>query len=153
VTDTQALRVDGSRLWSRLMELAEIGATPAGGCNRQALTDEDCAARSLFARWCENAGCDVRLDAMGNLFARRAGATGEASVVLTGSHLDTQPTGGRFDGIYGVLAGLEVIETLNDHDLQTRHPLEVVVWTNEEGYWRNCSGPASWASTRPSPAR
>jgi N-carbamoyl-L-amino-acid hydrolase len=133
------------------MELAEIGATPAGGCNRQALTDEDCAARSLFARWCENAGCDVRLDAMGNLFARRAGATGEASVVLTGSHLDTQPTGGRFDGIYGVLAGLEVIETLNDHDLQTRHPLEVVVWTNEEGcrFDTAMMGSAVWSGRMP----
>jgi N-carbamoyl-L-amino-acid hydrolase len=129
----EALRVDGKRLWRRLMEMAAIGATPAGGCNRQALTDEDKAGRDLFVRWCGEAGCPVRFDAMGNLFARRAGADDAAPPVLAGSHLDTQPTGGRFDGVYGVLAGLEVLETLNDCGAVTRAPLEVAVWTNEEG--------------------
>jgi N-carbamoyl-L-amino-acid hydrolase len=127
------LRVNGRRLWRRLMEMAEIGATPAGGCNRQALTDEDKTGRDLFVRWCEATGCRVRVDEVGNLFARRSGAADGLPPVLIGSHLDTQPTGGRFDGVYGVLAGLEVLETLIDHGVTTRAPLEVVVWTNEEG--------------------
>jgi len=125
--------VNSRRLWSRLVEMATHGATPAGGCNRQALTDEDRAGRDLFVRWCEAAGCTVRVDQVGNIFARRPGADNSLPPVLTGSHLDTQPTGGKYDGIYGVLAGLEVIESLNDAGLVTRHPLEVVVWTNEEG--------------------
>jgi N-carbamoyl-L-amino-acid hydrolase len=125
--------IDSQRLWSRLMSMAEIGATPAGGCNRQALTDEDAAGRELFMTWCRDAGCDIRLDAIGNIFARRPGNDPLAKPVITGSHLDTQPTGGKYDGIYGVLAGLEVLETLNDHDIETDHPVEVVVWTNEEG--------------------
>jgi N-carbamoyl-L-amino-acid hydrolase len=115
------------------MEMAEIGATPAGGCNRQALTDTDRAGRDLFVSWSEAAGCAVRIDEVGNLFAHRAGAEEPRAPVIAGSHLDTQPTGGRFDGVYGVLAGLEVLETLNDHGLATAAPLEVVVWTNEEG--------------------
>jgi N-carbamoyl-L-amino-acid hydrolase len=132
-SEADGLRVDGRRLWRRLMEMAEIGATPAGGCNRQALTDEDKAGRDLFVRWCEASGCRVRVDAVGNLFARRSGAEDERPPVMVGSHLDTQPTGGRFDGVYGVLAGLEVLESLADHGVITRAPLEVVVWTNEEG--------------------
>ncbi len=133
MTDVDGLRVDGRRLWRRLMEMAEIGATPAGGCNRQALTDEDRAGRDLFTRWCEALGCRVRVDAVGNLFARRVGAVDRLPPVLMGSHLDTQPTGGRFDGVYGVLAGLEVLETLGERGVTTRAPLELVVWTNEEG--------------------
>jgi len=129
----ETLRVDGNRLWWRLMEMAEIGATPAGGCNRQALTDQDRAGRDLFARWCEAAGFPIRVDEIGNLFARRAGADDTRPPVMAGSHLDTQPTGGRFDGVYGVLAGLEVLQTLNDRGVATSAPLEVAVWTNEEG--------------------
>jgi N-carbamoyl-L-amino-acid hydrolase len=129
----KALRVNGDRLWSRLMQMAEIGATPHGGCNRQALTDADMAGRTLLSRWAEEAGCRVRVDAVGNLFIRRPGRDDTLPVVMTGSHLDTQPTGGKFDGVYGVLAGLEVIETLNDHEMTTLHPIELSVWCNEEG--------------------
>ncbi|SEA37351.1 Zn-dependent hydrolase [Microbulbifer marinus] len=129
----QDLRVDGTRLWDSLMEMAAIGATPAGGCNRQALTDEDKQGRDLFLRWCRDIGCEVRIDRMGNIFARRAGTDGAMPPVITGSHLDTQPTGGKFDGVYGVLAGLEVLRTLEDKGIKTTAPLEVVVWTNEEG--------------------
>lgn len=145
------LRIDGQRLWSRLMAMGEIGATPAGGCNRQALTDEDKAGRELFTRWCQDAGCEVRVDAIGNIFARRTGKDDSLPPVITGSHLDTQPTGGKFDGIYGVLAGLEVIETLNDHDVQTQHPIEAVVWTNEEGcrFDTAMMGSAVWAGAMP----
>ncbi len=127
------LEVDAARLWASLMRMAEIRSTEKGGCNRQALTDLDRAGRDLFADWCRQAGCAVRVDQMGNIFARRPGKNSAAAPVLTGSHLDTQPTGGKFDGVYGVLAGLEVIRTLNDADIATEHPLEVVVWTNEEG--------------------
>jgi N-carbamoyl-L-amino-acid hydrolase len=127
------LRVNGDRLWSRLMEMAGIGATAQGGCNRQALTDLDMAGRHLLSRWAEAAGCRVRTDAAGNLFIRRAGREDALAVVMTGSHLDTQPTGGKFDGVYGVLAGLEVIETLNDRSIPTLRPIELAVWCNEEG--------------------
>jgi beta-ureidopropionase / N-carbamoyl-L-amino-acid hydrolase len=129
----KALRVNGDRLWSRLMQMAEIGATPHGGCNRQALTDADMAGRKLLSGWARAAGCGVRVDAVGNLFVRRAGREDTLPVVMTGSHLDTQPTGGKFDGVYGVLAGLEVVESLNDHGVATVHPIELSVWCNEEG--------------------
>ena len=127
------LRIDGGRLWQSLMALAEIGATPKGGCCRLALSDEDKAARDLFVSWCREAGCDIGVDRLGNIFARRAGRSPVMPPVATGSHLDTQPHGGKFDGAYGVLAGLEVIRTLNDHGVETEAPLEVAVWTNEEG--------------------
>lgn len=145
------IRIDPSRLWSRLLAMAEHGATPAGGCNRQALTDEDKAGRDLFLGWCEDAGCEVRVDAIGNIFARRPGSVPDAAPVMTGSHLDTQPSGGRFDGIYGVLAGLEVMETLNQAGATTRHPLEVVVWTNEEGcrFDTAMMGSAVWSGAMP----
>lgn len=126
-------RIDGTRLWASLMEMARIGATSAGGCNRQALTDEDKRGRDLFLNWCRDIGCDIRIDRMGNIFVRREGSDSDRPPVLTGSHLDTQPTGGKFDGVYGVLAGLEVLRTLNDQGIKTRAPLELVVWTNEEG--------------------
>ncbi len=129
----KTLRVNGDRLWSRLMQMAEIGATPHGGCNRQALSDADMAGRKLLSRWAEAAGCRVRTDAVGNLFARRSGREDALPAVMTGSHLDTQPTGGKFDGVYGVLAGLEVIESLNDRGITTDHPIELAVWCNEEG--------------------
>ena len=127
------LRVDGDRLWDSLSRMGEIGATPAGGVNRQALTDDDRAARDLFISWCREAGCRVRVDAAGNIFARRTGRRSGVPAVAAGSHLDSQPAAGRFDGALGVLAALEVVRTLNDHGVVTELPLEVVSWTNEEG--------------------
>ena len=115
------------------MAMAEIGATANGGCRRLALTDEDRAGRKLFSRWCQDAGCDLTVDRMGNLFARRVGSDPDRPPVAMGSHLDTQPHGGKFDGIFGVLAGLEVVRTLNDHGIKTGASLEVIDWTNEEG--------------------
>ncbi len=126
-------RINSGRLWDSLMRMAEIGRTEKGGCNRQALTDLDRAGRDLFVGWCKDAGCRVRVDQMGNIFARRAGRVVEAAPVLTGSHLDTQPTGGKFDGVYGVLAGLEVVRSMNDAGITTAYPVDVVCWTNEEG--------------------
>ncbi|MBP5106353.1 Zn-dependent hydrolase [Pseudomonas protegens] len=127
------LKINGQRLWASLMAMAEIGATARGGSCRLALSDEDRAGRELFAHWCTEAGMSLSVDPIGNLFARRPGSDPDAAPVMMGSHLDTQPEGGRFDGVYGVLAGLEVVRTLNDLGIQTRKPLEVVVWTNEEG--------------------
>jgi N-carbamoyl-L-amino-acid hydrolase len=127
------LKVDGDRLWQSLMEMARIGATPAGGCNRQALSDEDKAGRDLFSEWCREIGCELRVDRMGNIFAIRRGENSELPPLMVGSHLDTQPTGGRFDGVYGVLAGLEVLRTLHAGARSTKHDIELVVWTNEEG--------------------
>jgi N-carbamoyl-L-amino-acid hydrolase len=128
-----ALRVDGARLWASLETMAQIGATPRGGVCRLALTDLDRAARDLFVRWATDAGCTVRIDRIGNIFARRAGRDPTAAPVLTGSHADTQPTGGRYDGIYGVLGALEVVRALNDARVETQRPIDIVVWTNEEG--------------------
>jgi N-carbamoyl-L-amino-acid hydrolase len=125
--------INAERLWESLMSMAHIGATPRGGVCRLALTDEDRAGRDLFVRWAREAGCRVDIDTMGNIIARRAGLDDTLPPVMTGSHLDSQPTGGKFDGAYGVLAGLEVIRSLNDHGCVTKHPVEVVVWTNEEG--------------------
>jgi len=127
------LRIDGQRLWASLMEMARIGATPKGGCNRQTLTDLDREGRLLFQRWAEAAGCTVTVDSMGTMMALRPGRHPELPPVVMGSHLDTQPTGGKFDGVLGVLAGLEVVRTLNDAGYETDHPLLVVNWTNEEG--------------------
>lgn len=126
-------RINTKRLWESLMTMAQIGATPKGGVCRLALTDLDREARDLFIRWAREAGCSVEIDQMGNIFVRRAGQDNSLAPVMTGSHLDSQPTGGKFDGVYGVLAGLEVIRTLNDHHCTTLHPIEVVAWTNEEG--------------------
>lgn len=127
------LRIDRDRLWQSLMTMAAIGGTEKGGVCRIALTDLDRQGRDLFVRWCREAGCSVEVDRMGNIFARRPGRNPTLPAVGTGSHLDTQPTGGKFDGAYGVMAGLEVIRTLNDHGIETEAPVEVVVWTNEEG--------------------
>ena len=145
------VRTNPERLWSRLMDMAEVGATPAGGSNRQALSDEDKAGRDLFVSWVEQAGCAMELDGVGNLFARRSGTDPDAPPVVLGSHLDTQPTGGRFDGVYGVLAGLEVVDSLNDHAVETRAPVEVAVWTNEEGsrFPVSMMGSAVWAGVLP----
>ena len=141
------LAVDGDRLWSRLMEMATVGATANGGSNRQALSDEDAAGRRLFLDWAEAAGCRAETDEVGNLWVRRPGADPAAAPVLIGSHLDTQPTGGRFDGVYGVLGGLEVIERLNDLGEATDRPIDLVVWTNEEGsrFQYSMMGSAVWA--------
>ena len=127
------LKIDGDRLWDSLMEMAKIGPGVAGGNNRQALTDEDAEGRALFQRWCEEAGLTMGLDQMGNMFARREGTDPEALPVYVGSHLDTQPTGGKYDGVLGVLGGLEIIRTLNDLNIRTKHPIVVSNWTNEEG--------------------
>ncbi|MGD9617453.1 MAG: Zn-dependent hydrolase [Alphaproteobacteria bacterium] len=127
------LTINGERLWASLMELARIGATEKGGVCRLAASDLDAEARHLFTRWCEEAGCTVTVDRIGNIFARRPGRNPDLPPVMTGSHLDTQPTGGRFDGAYGVMAGLEVVRTLNDLGYETEAPVEIVAWTNEEG--------------------
>ncbi len=125
--------VNKERLWQSHVELAKIGATPGGGVGRIALTDLDRDGRNLFISWCEEAGLAVRVDKMGNIFARREGSDPKRAPVMTGSHLDTQPLGGWFDGAYGVLAGLEVIRTLNDTSCSTLAPIDIVVWTDEEG--------------------
>ena len=127
------LMINGERLWASLMELARIGATEKGGVRRLAASDLDAEARRLFIRWCEEAGCTVTVDRIGNIFARRPGRNPGLPPVMAGSHLDTQPTGGRFDGAYGVMAGLEVVRTLNDLGYETEAPVEIVAWTNEEG--------------------
>src|SRR5436190_20146188 len=128
-----AMRVAGARLWRSLMELAQIGATPKGGVRRLALTDLDRQGRDLVVRWLREAGANVEIDGAGNIFATRRGRDDAAPVVLTGSHVDTQPSGGKFDGNYGVLAGLEVLRTLNDAGVVTQKPVGVAIWTNEEG--------------------
>ncbi|MCO1463189.1 Zn-dependent hydrolase [Burkholderia multivorans] len=127
------MRVNRQRLWDSLMEMATIGATARGGSCRLALSDDEVRGRRRFIAWCEAAGCEIRIDPIGNLFARRPGTEPDAPAVMCGSHLDTQPLGGRFDGVYGVLAGLEAIRTLNEYGIATRHPIDVVAWTNEEG--------------------
>lgn len=132
MTDT-LIAIDRDRLWQSHMEMAEIGATAKGGVCRLALSDEDKVSRDLFVQWAEAAGLAIRVDGVGNIFARRAGLDQDAAPVMTGSHLDTQPLGGRFDGAYGVLAGLEVMRALNDADVRTRAPIDIVVWTDEEG--------------------
>jgi len=132
VTPT-SIRVDGARLWQSLMDLAQIGATPKGGVRRLALTDLDRQGRDLVVGWLRDAGASTEIDGAGNVFAVRRGRDDAAPVVLTGSHVDTQPSGGKFDGNYGVLAGLEVLRTLNDAGVVTGKPVGVAIWTNEEG--------------------
>jgi len=144
-------RVDGARLWDSLMEMAKIGATPKGGVNRLALTDLDKESRHLFQRWAEAAGCTVTVDRMGSMFARREGVEPGLPPVMLGSHLDTQPTGGKFDGALGVLAALEVMRTIDDLGIRTRHPIEIVNWTNEEGsrFAPSCTASAVFAGKLP----
>ena len=129
----EPLRINAQRLWDTLMELGEIGDTPLGGCNRLALTDLDRQARDLVAAWCRDAGCEVTVDRIGNIFAHRPGKDDSLAPIATGSHVDTQPTGGKFDGALGVVCGVEVLRTLADHQVETLRPIEVTVWTNEEG--------------------
>lgn len=133
MTDKNQLRVDGQRLWDSIMSMAEIGPGEQGGSCRLALTDEDKQGRDLFVGWCKTIGCSIEIDDMGNIFARREGRNKDLPPIVAGSHLDTQPHGGKFDGIYGVLAALEAIRTLHDSDIETEAPVEIVVWTNEEG--------------------
>lgn len=127
------VQVKGDRLWQSLMELAQIGATPKGGVCRLTLTDLDRQGRDLVIGWAKDAGLSVTIDKIGNVFMRRAGRNNSLPPIMTGSHIDTQPTGGKFDGNFGVLAGLEVIRTLNDYDIETEAPVELAFWTNEEG--------------------
>ena len=127
------LRINGERLWDSLMELARIGATAKGGVCRLTLTDLDRQGRDLVTSWAREAGLTVTIDKIGNGFMRRAGRNNALPPIVMGSHIDTQPTGGKFDGNYGVLSGLEVVRTLNDHGIETEAPLEVAFWTNEEG--------------------
>ena len=130
---TGNLRINGDRLWDSLMDMAKIGPGLRGGNNRQTLTDEDAEGRRLFQSWCEKAGLTMGVDTMGNMFFRREGTDPDALPVYVGSHLDTQPTGGKYDGVLGVLGGLELVRTLNDLNIKTKHPIVVVNWTNEEG--------------------
>ena len=124
------LRINGDRLWDSIHEMAKIGPGVAGGSNRQTVTDEDGEGRKLFQGWCEAAGCSMGVDQMGTMFMRREGTDPDALPVYVGSHQDTQPTGGRYDGVLGVLAGLEIVRTLNDLNIKTRHPIVVTNWTN-----------------------
>ena len=133
MTATNLPRIDGARLWDSLMALARIGATDKGGVRRLALTDEDRAGRDLVTGWCREAGLTVTVDRIGNIFARRDGTDPARAPVMSGSHIDTQPSGGRFDGNYGVLAALEVVRTLNAQGIRTAAPVELAIWTNEEG--------------------
>ncbi|MGV8832573.1 MAG: Zn-dependent hydrolase [Devosia sp.] len=127
------LRINGDRLWDSLMEMAKIGPGIAGGNNRQTLTDEDSEGRHLFQRWCDDAGLTMGVDQMGTMFMTRPGTDPDALPVYVGSHLDTQPTGGKYDGVLGVLAALEIVRTMNDLGIKTRHPIVVTNWANEEG--------------------
>ena len=128
-----AQAVDEQRLWQRLMDMARFGATPRGGVNRQAFSAEDAEARRQMAAWAGELGLSCATDAIGNLYLRRAGRNAEAAPVMTGSHLDSQPTGGKFDGAYGVMAGLEALQAIGQAGIETMRPIEVVAWTNEEG--------------------
>ena len=130
---TDNLRINGERLWDSLMEMAKVGPGIAGGNNRQTLTDSDAEGRDLFKSWCEAAGMTLGVDQMGTMFATRQGTDPDALPVYVGSHLDTQPTGGKYDGVLGVLAGLEVVRSMNDLGIRTKHPVVVTNWTNEEG--------------------
>ena len=129
----QNLRINGDRLWDTIHELAEIGPGIAGGSNRQTLTDADNEGRHLFKKWCDAAGLEMGVDKIGTMFATRPGTDPDALPIYVGSHLDTQPTGGRYDGVLGVLSALELVRTLNDLDIKTKHPIVVTNWTNEEG--------------------
>ena len=131
--DISTLRINGQRLWDSLMELAKIGATPKGGVCRLTLTTLDGQGRDLVTRWGREAGLEVTIDKIGNGFMRRPGRNNALPPIVAGSHIDTQPTGGKFDGNYGVLSALEVVRTLNDHKIETEAPIEVAFWTNEEG--------------------
>src|SRR5262245_59534226 len=149
-TTEVARAIDEPRLWQRHMTMAQIGATPRGGVNRQAFSPEDGRARQLLVAWARELGCAVSMDAIGNLYVRRQGTDPSATPVLTGSHLDSQPTGGKFDGAYGVLAGFEVLEAMQQIGLTTRRPVELVCWSNEEGsrFQPGCMGSSVFTGKR-----
>jgi N-carbamoyl-L-amino-acid hydrolase len=140
-------KIDETRLWQRHVDMAKLGGLPKGGVNRQALSAEDAAARLLLGQWAQARGYDVFSDPIGNLHVRRAGTENDAAPVLTGSHMDSQPTGGKYDGIYGVLAGFEALEALDDAGIRTKRPVGVVAWMNEEGsrFQPGAMGSAVWA--------
>lgn len=142
--------VNQDRLWQSLMTLAEIGATPKGGVGRIALTELDRKARDLFCEWAGDAGCEIRIDGIGNIFARRPGRDADAAPVMTGSHIDSQPLGGKFDGAFGVMAGLEVVRALNDAGIETDAPIDIVDWTDEEGarFSAGCIGSGVFSGIR-----
>jgi N-carbamoyl-L-amino-acid hydrolase len=144
-----AAAVDETRLWQALMDLAAVGARSDGGVCRHALSDEDIAARALLIGWAESRGFEASVDEAANLFIRRGGRDADAAPVLAGSHMDSQPAGGKFDGAYGVLAGLEAMTALDEAGIETRRPIEIVAWTNEEGgrYDRSCTGSSVWSGT------
>ena len=144
MADNMLPTINAERIWQRHLEMAQIGATPGGGVHRLALTSQDIAAHRLLAEWAEARGFAVEIDAMGNMFIRRSGSDPALAPVASGSHTDTQPNGGRFDGIFGVLAAFEALEAVDDAGLTTRHPLEAIVWNNEEGarFVPGCSGSA-----------
>jgi N-carbamoyl-L-amino-acid hydrolase len=131
--DTKELRVNGKRLRSTLEEMAKIGGTPGSGVTRLALSDEDKRARDLFIKWLKELDLEITVDEMGNIFGRRPGKNNDLPPVMAGSHIDSQPKGGRFDGILGVMGALEVMRTLHDNKVETDHPVVIVDWTNEEG--------------------
>lgn len=128
-----SIAIDAPRFWSTIARSGEIGPGKAGGLRRLALTDADKEMRDVFVTWCTEASCTISIDRVGNIFARRPGTDDHLPPVLMGSHLDTQVAGGKYDGIVGVLAGLEVLRTLDDRRIATKRPLELVCWTNEEG--------------------
>jgi len=144
-------RIDGERLWSTLMAMASVGATPKGGVRRLTLTEVDREGRDLFAQWCKALGLTIRVDEIGNMFARREGRDPSRKPVLMGSHLDSQPSGGKFDGALGVIAGLEVMRSLNDFNITTEAPIELVNWTDEEGsrFGHSLMGSGTWAGVFP----
>ena len=150
MTTKTAARVNEQRQWDRLMAMARIGAIPGNGVNRACLTELDRQARRLLIGWAKEIGVTVSVDAAANLWLRREGSESGATAVVTGSHMDTQPNGGRFDGIYGVIAGLEALTALHDAGATPRRPMEVVAWTNEEGgrFAPGCMGSMAWSSFR-----
>ena len=149
-TTAVAAAIDERRLWERHMTMAQIGATPRGGVNRQAFSPEDGRARQLLVAWARELGCTVSMDAIGNLYVRREGTDPSAAPILTGSHLDSQPTGGKFDGAYGVLAGFEVLEAMQQAGVTTRRAVELVCWSNEEGsrFQPGCMGSSVFTGQR-----
>jgi N-carbamoyl-L-amino-acid hydrolase len=148
---SQAVRVDGARQWDRLMAMARIGSIPGDGVNRACLTPLDREARQMLVTWAQAIGLDVSVDPAANLFLRRAGTDPHAAPVLTGSHMDTQPNGGRFDGIYGVIAGLEAVQAIREAGITPKRAIEIVAWTNEEGgrFAPGCMGSMAYAGFRP----
>ena len=148
---SEVAAVDEARQWDRLMAMARLGAIPGEGVNRACLTPLDREARRLLLSWAVPLGLEPSVDALGNLFLRHAGSDPAAAPVVTGSHMDTQPNGGRFDGIYGVIAGLEAVQALREAGITTRRPIEIVAWTNEEGgrFAPGCMGSMAYAGHRP----